>query len=82
MALGNQIPDKTLLRTVTQTLAKRGGGARSRVTATVRSGEVTLTGAVNYEHERRLICRTAGTVSGVRRVVDQVRVEAKKKSWD
>ena len=81
MPLGNLIPDKTLLKNVIQRLARLGAGTPSRVTATVRSGEVTMSGTLGYEHERRNILKAASAVSGVRRVIDQLRVESKKKSW-
>ena len=81
MALGNQTPDKTLLKNVTQKLVRTGTGSNSHVTATVRSGDVTLTGTIRYEHERRPILRIVSAVAGVRRVIDQLRVEQKKKSW-
>ena len=80
MPLGNLIPDKTLLKSVIQRLARLGAGTPSRVTATVRSGEVTMNGTIGYEHERRNILKAASGVSGVRRVIDQIRVEAKKKT--
>jgi osmotically-inducible protein OsmY len=80
MPLGNLIPDKTLLKTVIQRLARSGAGSLSRVTATVRSGEVTMNGTIGYEHERRNILKAASGVSGVRRVIDQIRVEAKKRT--
>ena len=81
MALGNQIPDKTLLKQVVQKLARSGSGSQSHVTATVRSGEVTLTGTLRYEHERRPIVRSTGGISGIRRVIDQLRVMPQRKSW-
>ena len=55
MTLGNQIPDKTLLKQVIQKLARRGSGAQSHVTPTVRTGDLTLTGTLRYEHERRVL---------------------------
>ena len=80
MALGIQIPDKTLLKGVVQKMARKGTNS-SRITPTVRSGDVTLTGTIGYEHERRPLLKTASSVPGVRRVIDQLRVEAKKKNW-
>jgi osmotically-inducible protein OsmY len=82
VTLGNQIPDKTLLKQVVQRLARGGAGSQSKVTPTVRSGEVTLTGTLRYEHERHPILRSTSSVSGVRRVIDQMRVEPKKKNWN
>jgi osmotically-inducible protein OsmY len=81
MTLGNQVPDKTLLKNVVQAMTRKGTGS-SHVTATVRGGDVTLTGRIAYEYERRPILKSAGSVPGVRRVIDQLRVETKKKSWE
>ena len=81
MTFGTQIPDKTLLKRVVQKLSQSGTGSPSHVTATIRSGEVTLTGTLRYEHERRPILRSANGISGIRRVIDQLRVVPKKKSW-
>ena len=79
MTLGNQVPDKTLLKSVTQKLTRKGANS-SRVKATVRSGDVTIAGSIDYEHERRSIVSSANSVPGVRRVIDQLRVEKKKKT--
>ena len=81
MTLRNPMPDKTLLKNVLQKLVRKGTGSQSRVTAAARNGDVTLMGTVGYEHQRRAIVRSVSSVSGVRRVIDQLRVELKKKSW-
>ena len=81
MTLRNVIPDKTLLRNITQKLARVGTGTPSHVTTTVRNGEATLSGTIGFEHERHSILRSASSVSGIRRVIDQLRVVATKKSW-
>ena len=81
MSFGNQIPDKTLLKQVVQKLARSGTGSQSRVTAAVRNGDVTLTGTLQYEHERRCVLKSTSNVSGIRRVIDQMRVVPKKKIW-
>jgi len=85
MAIGNQIPDKTLLQTVQKRLAQKCGSAR--VTATVRGGDVTITGVLKQEHERKLILRCLASLQGVKRVIDQIQLEEKKKMavvpiWD
>jgi osmotically-inducible protein OsmY len=81
MLFGNPIPDKTLLKQVVQRLARSGAGSQSHVTPTVRSGEVTLTGTLRYEHERRAILTSTNSISGIRRVIDQMRVAPKRTSW-
>lgn len=79
MTFGNQIPDKTLLQRVQRKMMQKGTGS-NRINATVRSGDVTLTGTIKYEYERKSITRSVAAVQGVRRVLDQLRVEAAKKS--
>lgn len=79
MSFGNQIPDKTVLKDVTQKLAR--SGTQGKITAAVRSGDVTLTGTIAFEHQRRSIIRFASGVSGVRRVIDQLQVAPKKSGW-
>ncbi len=78
MTLGSAIPDKTLLKLVIQKLARNGTG---HITPTIRGGDVTLTGTLRYEHQRRSILKCASGISGVRRVIDQMIVELKKKGW-
>ncbi len=74
----NETNDKSLLQKVNQRLARTGTGGKTRVTATVRKGDVTLAGTIQYDMQRRSFIRAASSVSGVRRVIDQMRVEATK----
>ncbi len=77
MTFGNQIPDKTLLKNVERKLMQKCAGA-ARISATVRSGDATITGIIKNEHERRPIVRCVAAVQGIRRVVDQLRLAEKK----
>lgn len=79
MALGNQVPDKTLLRSVQQRMMRKGVSA-SRVTATVRNGDVTITGTIDFEHERRAIINAPNGIPGAKRIIDQLRVESRKRN--
>lgn len=79
MSLQNQIPDKTLLKNVLQRMMRKGVNS-SRVKATVHGGAVTITGTIDYGHERRLILNAAKGIAGVKRVVDQLQVEKKKRN--
>ncbi len=79
MTLKNQIPDKTLLRSVLQNMMRKGTNS-SRVTATARSGDVTITGTIDYEHQRRPILNSANNITGIKRVIDQLRVEKRKRT--
>ncbi len=79
MTLRNQIPDKTLLKSVLQNMMRKGTNS-SRVTAAVRSGDVTITGTIDYEHQRRPVVNSANNITGVKRIIDQLRVEKKKRT--
>ncbi len=82
MAIGSQIPDKTLLRSVTQKLAQRCSGSGSKINIDVMSGTVTLTGALAQEYQRKAIISSMNTVTGVKRVVDKMTVAPPKKRED
>ena len=77
--LNLQVPDKTLLKNVLQRMTRKGIGS-ARIKATVRSGDVTIAGTIDYEHERRSILNSVNSVSGAKRVVDQLRVEKKRRN--
>ena len=77
--LGNQVPDKTLMRQVNQRLSRASTGSRSRIVVTIKRGDVTLSGFIRYENQRRPAIRAVTAVAGVRRVIDQLKVEAMKR---
>ena len=77
----NQVPDKALMQKVDQCVQRTGTGSQSRVKIDVRRGEVTLTGTIQYEMQRQNIMRAANRVSGVRRVVDQMTIAAKRRDF-
>ena len=76
----NQVPDRTLLQKVNQRLMRTGTGSQCRVAATVRNGDVTFSGTLQFEHQRRAVLKAASGVEGVRTVLDQMRVESVKKN--
>ncbi len=82
MAIGSQVPDKTLLRSVTQKLAQRCSGSGSKISVDVQSGTVTLTGALAQEYQRKAIISSMNTITGVKRVVDKMLVAPPKKRED
>lgn len=82
MALGSKIPDKTLMRSVTQKLAQRCSGSGSKINVDVMSGTVTLTGALAQEYQRKAILSSMHTITGVSRVVDKMTVAPPKKRED
>lgn len=73
----NQIPDKDLLKTVNRRLDRTGSGSQSKITASVRSGTVTLTGKLQYERQRSPIVKAVSSVAGVRQVLDQLQTPPK-----
>ncbi|TWT93904.1 BON domain-containing protein [Stieleria varia] len=78
MSFGNKVPDKTLQVNVIRKLAQKCAGS-NRIDASVRGGDVTLTGSIKNEFERKPILRCVSAVQGIGRVVDQIRLEVKKK---
>lgn len=79
MSIRNQIPDKTLLKSVMQQFIRKGVTA-GRIKASVSGGTVTIAGTIDYDHQRRSILNAANGVTGVRNVVDQLRVEKTKRT--
>ncbi|MDV6033054.1 BON domain-containing protein [Stieleria sp.] len=79
MALGNRIPDKTLLKNVQSRLSKKCSSS-PRVSGDVRSGEVTLNGTIKNEVERKQILRAVSSVEGISRVIDRIKVEVRPKT--
>ena len=74
---GNQVPDKTLLKKVTQRLLR--AGSQGKVQVTVRNGQVTLSGMLQYANQRRPMVSAAGAIEGVRSVIDQLQLKAQEK---
>ena len=70
------VPDKTILKKVNQRLLRAGLGSGSRVTVTVRRGQVLLAGSIPYENQRRPVLRAVGLAEGVKHVVDQMQLQA------
>jgi osmotically-inducible protein OsmY len=69
--------DKTILKKVNRRLARVSLGAHSRVTAAVRNAQVTLSGSIQYENQRRPALRAASGVDGVSGVLDQLQVQSR-----
>ena len=68
----NEVPDRTLLKTVNRRLDRTGTGSQSKVTAAVQRGTVTLAGKLQYENQRNLILKAIRSLAGVRQVIDQL----------
>jgi osmotically-inducible protein OsmY len=69
------LPDKTITRQVQGKIAGRGLVSPCRISVETRKGEVTLSGTVQYSQQRSTAVQAAMSISGVRRVVDQLVVK-------
>jgi BON domain len=70
----NRISDPRITQAVTQRLANRGIRPPSRISVTSANGQVTLSGSIQYEHQRHAVLHTTRAVEGVRRVVDMLKL--------
>jgi len=77
----NRIPDKTLLQKINQRLMRTGLGSQSKIKLTIRNGDVTLAGTLQYENQRRPVLTAARGVEGVRTVIDNLQVQPRLKRW-
>jgi osmotically-inducible protein OsmY len=70
----DKVPDSKITQQVNQKLS--GGGLRppSRVTVTSSNGDVTLTGNIQYEHQRQAAMQATRGIDGIRRVIDRLLV--------
>ena len=75
--LGNQVPDKVLLKTINKRLVRI--NAPTKVMAEVSSGTVTMTGQLKYENERRQILKAVRATAGVQFVIDHLLSPPKRK---
>ena len=72
--------DNTIAQAVTQRLATRGIRSPCRIDVQSRNGEVTLSGNIQYPHQRAAAMQAASTATGVRHVVDRLTIKATKRS--
>ncbi|MGA2031814.1 MAG: BON domain-containing protein [Thermoguttaceae bacterium] len=68
------VPDGVLSQKVRETLSSRGMRAPCKIVVAALKGTVTLSGKIQYEHQRPLAVQTARNVEGVNRIVDQLQV--------
>lgn len=81
MAYGVQTPDPKIAQNITQRLQGCGIRSPSRVTIASAGGQVTLSGTIQYEHQRAQAMKAVQGVSGVKRVVDNLTVAPAAKRW-
>ncbi len=76
--------DRLILQRVNHQLSSRGIRNPCHVEASIKNGDVTLGGTIQYEHQRRAAVQAAtgatgvngvNGVNGVKRVTDQMRVK-------
>jgi hypothetical protein len=81
MQRSGQVPDTRISQKVEQRVARAGLGSQTRVTVQVHNGDVTLSGSLQYEIQRRSVLHAARGITGVRRIVDQLQVKAAARKW-
>lgn len=69
-----QSADPTISRKVNELLANRGMRAPCRIVVATKKGRVTLSGMIQYEQQRRIAVKAAGSIAGVQSVEDQMKV--------
>jgi osmotically-inducible protein OsmY len=75
------IPDKAINLKITQQLSARGMRAPCRIAVQTTKGVVTLSGDIEYEHQRNAALQAARHLDGVNSVVDQLHVKPKTSQW-
>jgi hypothetical protein len=68
------VSDETISRNVSRQLAGRGLRSPCHIQVQTRNGEVTLSGTVQYVHQRDAAVQAIRTVEGIKRVVEKLKV--------
>ena len=76
-----KVKDPIISRCVNEKLSNMGIRAPCRVTVASSDGNVTLSGTIQYEHQRQMAMHASRGVAGVKRVVDQMRVIPNGERW-
>jgi len=71
--------DQIITQHVNNKLAKGGICTPCRVSVQTKNGDVTLSGTVQYIHQKGAAMKAASGIAGVRRVVDQMSVKPRAK---
>jgi len=66
--------DRNIAQQVTQRLSMRGVRSPCRIDVESKNGQVTLTGSIQYAHQRSAAVQAASSASGVRHVVDRLTI--------
>jgi osmotically-inducible protein OsmY len=70
------VSDRDVMKQVAQRLATRGLSSACKIDVQSKNGEVTLTGNIQFAHQRVAAMQAAGTASGVQHVVDRLTLKA------
>jgi hypothetical protein len=73
----NKVPDASIIQKVTRSLSNHGMRSPCHIAVAARKGDVTLSGTIQFEHQRIAALHAARGIDGVRRVMDQLKVQAK-----
>jgi hypothetical protein len=73
----NKVTDETIIQKVTKQLSNRGMQSPCRIAVAARKGDVTLSGTIQFEYQRIAALHAVRGIEGVRRVMDQLKVQAK-----
>jgi len=68
------VPDAKILQYASRRLSSCGIRPPAKVTVTSVNGDVTLSGTLQYEHQRSSATQALSGVEGVRRVIDRLTV--------
>ncbi|MCR9296332.1 MAG: BON domain-containing protein [bacterium] len=74
MGFGKDVSDRELLKSVNKKLLQRAGGSGCKVSASVLSGTVTLSGVLGQEYQRRALISSMHGINGVKRVLDTMTI--------
>ncbi len=68
------VKDSVISQKISQKLSSLGVRPPSCVTVVSNKGNVTLSGTIQYEHQRQMALHGIRAITGVNRVADQMRV--------
>ncbi len=72
--MDSPVKDPVISQKVSQKLSSLGVRAPCRVMVATNKGNVTLSGTIQYEHQRQGAMHAVRGIAGVRSVIDQMRV--------
>jgi len=75
------IKDPVISQRVNEKLSSMGIRAPCHVTVASNKGKITLSGTIQYEHQRHLAVHAVKGVVGVQSVVDQMQVTPSGQHW-